>query len=106
MDNKKLVEQVKTILCSINKLNIKYDTAWLSFEDDLTGRERYILNVKAEHTISSCYDEIRFLTKTLWEQLDPKSLKMISRIAVYNSSEQVHCWGEDILLLEDASVCK
>lgn len=105
MDTKKLVERIKDILCSINKQNKKYETAWLSYEDDLTGRERYILNVKAEHNVSSCYEEIRFLTKTLWDELSADSLRLIARIVVYNSNEEIHCWSEDIVLLEDAATC-
>lgn len=106
MDTKKLVERVKAILCTLNTQEKRYETAWLSLVDDLTGRELYVLHVKAEHYIPSCYDELRFLIKLLRAQLDLPFLAMIARIVVYNSNEEAHCWSEDLVLFEDAAVCQ
>lgn len=105
MDIKKLVERIKDILCSINSQHKTYETAWLSLEDDLTGRERYVLHVKAEHLIPSCYEELKFLTKAFWDRLESSMLSKIARIVVYNSNDEVHCWSEDIVLFEDSAVC-
>ncbi len=105
MDTKKLVERIKNILCTANQKDRRYETAWLSFEDDLTGRERYVLNVKTGHTVSSCYEETRLLTELLWRELDTENLRMIARIAVYDTHNNIHCWSEDILLFESMAVC-
>lgn len=105
MDTKKLVEHAKAVLCVLNTEEKRYETAWLSLADDLTGRERYVLHVKTEHFISSCYDELRFLIETLRAKLDASLLDVIARIAVYNSNEDVHYWSEDLVLFEDAAIC-
>lgn len=105
MDTKKLVERVTQTLCSVNQEGRKYETAWLSFEDDLTGRERYVLNIKADHTVNSYYEETRSLTELLWRELDSESLRMIARIAVYDSHNDIHSWSEDIVLFKSPAVC-
>lgn len=105
MDKKELVERIKAVLCVLNTEEKRYEMAWLSLADDLTSRERYVLHVKAEHLIPSCYDGLRFLIETLRDKLAPSLLTVIARIVVYNSNEDVHCWSEDLVLFEDAAVC-
>lgn len=105
MATAKLVEEIRRVLCESNHDEPKYASAWLSFNDDLTGRERYVLNVKAEHDIPSCFAETRLINEKLREQLEPEALRLISRIVVHNFDEQVHCWTDDIVVVEEGSVC-
>lgn len=105
MGTKKLVERIKEILCVVNTQGQRYDTAWLRLEDDLTGRERYVVHVKAEHQIDSCAVELRSLTQQFREQLEDELKPMISRFVVYNSNEYAHCMSGDLVLFEDAAIC-
>jgi len=105
MVTKKLVEEIKAILCDMNRSHHKYATVWLSLNDDLTGRERYILNVKTDRTIDSCFEELDSIFDTLHKRMDGKSLQKISRIAVYNASDEVHCDSGDIMVLEEDENC-
>lgn len=105
MATTKLVEQIRAILCDMNKPYRKYATVWLSFNDDLTGRERYVLNVKAEHLIESCFDELDSIFDTLREKMGATFVRTISRIAVYNANDQIHCDSGDIVILEEDENC-
>jgi hypothetical protein len=89
----------------MNKPSRKYSTVCLSHNDDLIGRERYVLNVKAEHIIESCFEELDSIFDMLYDRLESESLQKISRIAVYNSNDEIHCESEDIAIIEEDSAC-
>lgn len=106
MDKIKLVIELKDIFCNLNKNDRKYSTVWLSSLDDLTGRDRYVLNIKAEHNIDSCYEELEFVYKTLTGRIDNKILdSIIGRVAVFNKNEEEHCSIEDIVIFGEQEVC-
>lgn len=106
MDKTKLVKELKDIFCNLNKEDRKYSTVWLSSLDDLTGRDRYVLNIKAEHNIDSCFEELEFVYKTLIEKIDTKILdSIVGRVAVYNKYEEEHCSIEDIVIFGEQQVC-
>lgn len=105
MATNKLVDEIKEILCDMNKPYRRYSTVWLSLNDDLTGREKYVLNVKAEHMIESCFDELDSIFDVLYEKMGVRFSHNISRIAVYNSNDQIHCYSGDIVVLEEDETC-
>lgn len=105
MATNKLVDEIKVILCDMNKPSRRYSTVWLSLNDDLTGREKYILNVKAEHMIESCLGELDTIFDILYDKMGVKFTHNISRIAVYNSNDQIHCYSGDIMVLEKDEPC-
>lgn len=105
MATTKLVEQIRTILCDMNKPYRKYASVWLSLNDDLTGRERYVLNVKADHLIDSCFDELDAIFDVLHEKMGATFVRTISRIAVYNANDEIHCYSGDIMVLEEDENC-
>lgn len=106
MDKTKLVNELKDIFCNLNKDNRKYSTVWLSTLDDLTGRDRYVLNIKAEHDIDSCFEELEYVYKILIDKIDIKTLdSIVGRVAVYNQHEEEHCSIEDIVIFGEQQVC-
>ena len=104
MGTKKLVAQLKEILSSINLQQKRYETAWLSLDDDLTGRERYVLHVQINGQLSSVSEELGLLTTTVRKWLDPALHPLFSRIVIHRDNEQIHNQSDDMLLLEDAAV--
>lgn len=105
MATKKLVTQLKEILGYLNSEQKRYETAWLSLDDDLTGRERYVQHVQADRYLSSISEELWFLTLAIRNALDPALYPLFSRIVVHRKHELVHSQSEDLVLFEDAAVC-
>ncbi len=96
----KLVEKIKDILCRINKDNHKYATAWLSYSDDLTGRERYVLNVQVAPHIESRFDELRYISTRLREELNVEDYRLISRVDVHNDGGDASYPTDAIVVFE------
>jgi hypothetical protein len=95
------------IFCVENKLNKKYSKVWLS-EADFGGvyhSDKHIINVKAEHYINSCNNEIKHISSILFQNLQEDERSMIWRIVVYNSNEEIQCFSEDILVYDISTSC-
>ena len=82
----------------------KYDSAWLTYNDDLTGRERYVLHVKAEGRLANRFTEMNAIYEKLRQKLDPESLRFVSRVDVHNHDEPAQGWNEDVIVLEKDGV--
>ncbi len=106
MDQKTLVKKLHQIFCDTNKEDRKYSAVWLS-DVDLGGlyyNEKYVLNVKAEHLIDNCNEEIISILKLLDEKAK-EELKYIWRVVVYNADEEWHCYSEDLMVLSEQDAC-
>ena len=102
-----LKEKLNNIFCTENKATHKYSKIWLSEADfgGLYNSGMFILNVKAEHHIESCNNEIKHISSLIFNNLDIDERTLIWRIVVYNAEEQVHCYSEDILVFDIAEAC-
>lgn len=106
MDTKILIEKLNKIFCNKNKSGNKYLEIWLT-EADLGGiykNGKYILNVKAEHEIPSCFDEIGNILDLLEREAKEES-KFIWSVNVYDPSDRIHCEGEEMLILDESNAC-
>lgn len=95
-----LSKNLKDIFCAENQRQKKYSKVWLTEESfgGLYGSEKYVVNVKADHNIDSCNDEIKFIIKDLFKSLPKDEFSMIWRVIVYNSSDEIHCESDDIVI--------
>ena len=102
-----LKKKLKDIFCNENKTSHKYAEVWLSDVDfgGLYQTDKFVVNVKAEHKISSCNEEIKYIITDLFKQLSKEELSLIWRVDVYNSFEQIHCQSDDILVYTEADAC-
>jgi hypothetical protein len=103
-----LKKKLKDIFCSENKAKKKYSEVWLS-EADFDGlyqSHKYVVNVKAEHEISSCNEEIKYIVTNLFKQLSKDELACVWRVIVYNSFEEMHCASDDILVYTEEDSCE
>jgi hypothetical protein len=103
MVTSKLVEALRGVIDEANQGQCRYVRAWLSPNDDLTGRERYILHVQAAHELPSRFGEIVNLTEKLRAVLDPELLRLISRITLYNDDEPTPLWANDLIVIEEGA---
>jgi len=103
-----LRKKLKDIFCKENKGTNKYSTVWLSDADfgGLYQSDKFVVNVKAEHEIDSCNEEIKYIITNLFKQLSKEELSAIWRVDVYNSFEEIHCQSDDILVYTDADACQ
>ena len=103
-----LKNKLKNIFCEENKANRKYSEIWLTDADfgGLYQSDKLVLNVKAEHYIESCNEEIKYIITHLFKQLSKVDLAYIWRVDVYNSDEQIHCQSEDILVYSTTDICE
>ena len=99
--------KLKDIFCAENKAQKKYSHIWLSDVDfgGLYQSEKFVLNVKAEHPIRSCNEEIKYIIANLFKQLTKEERTFIWRVDVYNSHEQIHCQSEDIVIYTNTDTC-
>ena len=106
MDRKALIKRLNTLFCALNKEGIKYTEVWLSDVDfgELYQSDKYILNVKAEHVIDSCNDEIKAIVYILDKNVK-EALQYIWRVAVYDASENIHCIGDELAIYNEATSC-
>lgn len=104
MDTKKLVEKLHAVFCEENKESHRYSKVWLSDVDfgGMYQNDKYVLNVKAEHNIESCNQEIIDVIDMLNKKA-PNELKMVWSVAVYNADDNIHCYDEvEVYTLENA----
>lgn len=106
MDQKSLIKKLQQVFCETNKEDRKYSAVWLS-DVDLGGMyytDKYVLNVKAEHQIDNCNEEIISILRLLDEKAK-EELKSIWRVVVYNADEEWHCYSEDIIVYSEQEAC-
>lgn len=106
MDQKAFIKQLHQIFCDTNKKDRKYSAVWLS-DVDLGGMyytDKYVLNVKAEHQIDNCNEEIIAILEVLDEKAK-EELKYIWRVVVYNANEEWHCHSEDLMVYTEQDAC-
>jgi hypothetical protein len=105
------VEQLRSnleqVFCAENKNNKKYSEIWLSDVDfgGLYHSDKFVVNVKAEHQLESCNEEIKYIVTKLFKQLPQEELEYVWRVDVYNSNEEIHCQIDDILVYPTAEAC-
>lgn len=99
--------KLKDIFCAENKIDRKYSEVWLSDVDfgGLYRSDKFVVNVKAEHQISSCNLEIKHIVTNLFKQLSKEELSLVWRVDVYNSDERIHCQSEDIPVYSTFDIC-
>lgn len=102
-----LRKKLRDIFCIENKATNKYSEVWLSEADfgGLYQSDKFVVNVKAEHEIDSCNEEIKYIVTVLFKQLSKKELSAIWRVNVYNSFEEIHCQSDDILVYTVSDAC-
>lgn len=102
-----LAKKLKDIFCIENKTNRKYSEVWLSDVDfgGLYQTDKVVVNVKAEHNIDSCNEEIKYIINVLFKQLSQEEMSLIWRVDVYNASEEFHCQTEDVMVYTEIDVC-
>lgn len=102
-----LQQKLHQLFCKENKTINKYASVWLTEADfgGLYKPNKFVLNVKAEHHIESCNDEIKHIVSRLFKNLDKEERTFIWRVVVYNVDEQVHCTSDDILVYSIDSQC-
>lgn len=107
MDTKSLIKKLNEIFCNLNRKEKKYSEVWLTDVDfgGLYYSGQYVLNIKAEHQINSCSDEIKDIIELLDEQAK-EELKYIWRVDVYNANEEIHCQSQDGLIYNDSVACE
>jgi hypothetical protein len=95
------------LFCNLNKEGKKYLEVWLSDIDfgGLYRSGKYNLNVKADHIIDSCSDEIREILAIL-DQKAHNELQYIWSVSVYDSKDQIHCISQDLLVYDEESSCR
>ena len=102
-----LILKLKDIFCAENKVRKKYAEVWLSDVDfgGLYNSDKFVVNVKAQHHILSCNEEIKYIVTQLFKQLSIEERTLIWRVDVYNSNEQLHCQSSDILVYTTVDAC-
>lgn len=100
-------KKLKYVFCNENKTTHKYSEIWLSEVDfgGLYQTDKFVVNVKTEHEISSCNEEIKYIVTHLFELLTKDERSMIWRVDVYNSFEEIHSNSEDILVYTESDAC-
>lgn len=106
MDQTAFIKTLNSIFCETNQNDKKYSEVWLS-EADFGGvynSGKFVLNVKAEHRIPACDDEIFAVIRLLQEKA-PKALESIWRVVVYNSDDDIHC-VDDLPVYTQSDACR
>ncbi len=104
---KDLKKKLNSIFCKENKNGHKYASVWLSDADfgGLYNSEKFVVNIKTEHQIDSCNDEIKYIITVLFKELNNVERSAIWRVDVYNSFEEIHCQSDDVLVYTEAGSC-
>lgn len=106
MDKKTLVNSLNKVFCDLGKGGKKYSEVWLE-EADFGGlymSNKFILNVKADHNIDNCNNEIRDIVFLLHDKV-PTEYSYIFQVVVYNIDNDVHCASDDLLVYEEDKAC-
>lgn len=107
MVTKALVKKLNSVFRTYKSPDKKYSEIWLS-EADFGGinlRRKFILNVKAEHHIDSCFDEIGEIANLLREHAK-EELDYLLCVTVYTVKEEAYCEplaGEILVYSEEES---
>ena len=101
MVSTKFVNTIQLIMNELNSPNLLYVAAWLTPHDDLTGREKYVLNVRMKQQVESRLSEHRVIFHVLKARLPAPYLAKISRVAVHNPKDYVPYTFEDVAVLEE-----
>lgn len=108
MDRKILIKKLNSLFCDLNKADKRYSEVWLSDVDygGLYQSNKYILNVRAEHAIADCYEEMKWIIKFLDENAN-EELQSIWRVKVYaNDDNFAHCTETLMLVYDEENACK
>src|SRR5579863_8964352 len=107
MDRKVLIKSLNNVFCDINKAGKKYSEVWLTDVDfgGLYQSDKYVLNVKAEHQIDNCKDEIVEILNILDSRAHDE-LQLIWSVNVYNADDQIQCAEERELIYNEENECK
>jgi hypothetical protein len=101
--------KLREVFCNENKSTKKYAEVWLLGVDfgGLYHSDKHVVNVKTEHEIDSCNDEIKYIFTHLNRNLAPEMYERIWRVDVYNANEQIHCQvsQDDILIYRLPEAC-
>ena len=106
MDTKLLVKKLNEVFCNYNKTDKKYSEVWLS-EVDLGGlynNGKFVLCLKAEHDIDSCYDETLEILNLLNDKAK-EELEYIWTVQVYDMDDEIHCESSDLKIYDEANSC-
>src|SRR5690349_2115731 len=107
MDKKEAIKiKLNTIFCDVNKKDRKYLEVWLSDVDfgELYQADKYVLNVKAEHNIDSCKDEIDEILELL-DQKAKDELENIWQINIFDTTDEMHCESGELLIYSQENAC-
>ena len=106
MDRKLLIANLNTIFCNLSKEGKIYSKVWLDPVDfgGLYHSDKYILNVKAQHDIDNCGDEIDYVIGLL-DKKAKEELSYIWRVSVHHADENVFCESQDLMIFEEENAC-
>lgn len=106
MDKKEIIENLYKVFCNSKKEGKVYSEVWLCDEDfgGLYHSGSYVLNVRVNHQIDDCSDEIKEIVEMLAEKAKSE-FSFISRVDVYSEDENIHCSSEDIRVYADEGSC-
>ena len=107
MDKRETIrKKLNSLFCDINKEGKKYAEVWLSDIDfgELYQSDKYVLNVKAEHIIDSCKDEIDEILELLDEKAK-EELQSIWQVRIFDSADEIHCASDEVLIYSEAEKC-
>ncbi len=106
MNTKLLIKKLNQVFCEHNKTDKKYSEIWLSDVDlgGLYNNGMFVLCIKAEHDIDSCYDEISNVIQMLDKEAK-EELEYIWTVRIYNKEEQIHCEMSDLKVFDEATSC-
>jgi serine phosphatase RsbU (regulator of sigma subunit) len=106
MDTKLLIKKLNEVFCNNNKTGKKYAEVWLT-EVDLGGlydNGKFVLCLKAEHEIGSCYDETEEIINLLSKEA-PKELDYIWRVVIYDIDDEIHCESYELKVFDESNSC-
>ena len=106
MDTTALKSKLNQEFCDSSKKGIKYIEVWLTEADfgGLYHSGKFTLNVRAEHKIESCFDEIGSILDLLKMEA-PQEEKYIYSVIVFDPSDNVHCAFDDIKVFNQEEAC-
>ena len=108
MDKRKTIRtRLNTIFCDLSKKDKKYLEVWLSDVDfgGLYHSDKYVLNVRAGHVINGSKDEIDYVLALLDAEAK-EALQSIWQIRVFDTSDEIHCASDEILVYSEETSCK
>ena len=107
MDKRKLVKNLNSLFCQLDKEGRKYSEVWLE-EANFGGlymSGKYTLNIRAQHKIDDCGEEINDIVFILYEKA-PEEYKYIFNVVVYGAGDNIHCENSDVKIYDETESCK